>query len=208
LTRNASSGIRNASRLESPPAMPVKKPYRIGRSPTGLGLFAVTPIRKRQFIVQYSGRVITSATADKLERYRRNKFLFELNKQWCIDGVSRRNIGRYVNHSCRPNAEAVIRRGGIRRIDYVAARKIKPGEEITVDYGKDYTEMFIESGGCRCAPCRRRRARKRKLQRALAKRRARSTRRRPRATGRTLRSPGSKTRTARPSRGRTRLAAG
>ena len=187
--------------------MPVKKSYRIGRSPTGLGLFAVAPIKKRQFIVQYSGRRITSAAADKLERYRRNKFLFEINKQWCVDGVSRRNIGRYVNHSCRPNAEAVIRRPS-QRIDYVAARRIKPGEEITVDYGKDYTEMFIESGGCRCAACRRRRARKRKLQRALAKRRARSTRRRPRAAGRRLRSPGSKTRTARPSRGRTRRAAG
>ena len=102
--------------------MPVKKSYRIGRSPTGLGLFAVTPIKKRQFIVQYSGRRITSAAADKLERYRRNKFLFEINKQWCVDGVSRRNIGRYVNHACRPNAEAVIRRPS-QRIDYVAAAK-------------------------------------------------------------------------------------
>jgi SET domain-containing protein len=188
--------------------MPAKKPYRIGRSRTGLGLFANGPIKNRQFIVEYSGRRITAKVADSLERYRRNKFLFSINKDLCIDGTSRRNIGRYVNHSCRPNAEAVIRRG-TKRIDYVAARRIKSGEEITVDYGKDYTEMFIETGGCRCGACRRRRTRKRKKQReALLRRRARNTLRRQHGAGRTSRSPGSTRRKARPSRGRTRLAAG
>ena len=146
-----------------------RKPYRIGRSFTGFGLFATAPIRKRQFIVRYSGKVISAAAADKLERYRRNRYLFELNKNWCIDGTTRRNIARYVNHACRPNAEAVIRRGK-KRIDYVAARRIKPGEEITVDYGKQYTELFLEEGGCKCATCRRRRAKKRREQREAAAR--------------------------------------
>src|SRR5262245_23356955 len=31
--------------------------------------------------------------------------LFEINSRWTIDGTSRKNLGRYVNHSCRPNAE-------------------------------------------------------------------------------------------------------
>jgi hypothetical protein len=161
-----------------------RKPYRIGRARTGLGLFATHPIKSRQFIVRYSGKVIPSETADRLERYRRNRFLFELNKQWCIDGTTRRNIARYVNHSCRANAEAVIRRG-TKRIDYVAARRIEPGEEITVDYGKQYTGLFLEEGGCQCAPCRKRRAKKRRERReAAAKKKVFQKRSRPKTRSR------------------------
>jgi hypothetical protein len=178
LTRRPPSGIRNACLTGiAAPAMPAKKLFRIGRSRTGLGLFAVAPIKNRQFIVRYSGPLVAAKVADRLERYRRNKFLFEVNKQWCIDGTTRKNLARYVNHSCRPNVDAVIRRG-TRRVDYVASRRIKPGEEITVDYGKDYMEMFFERDGCLCAPCRRRRTKKRRKQRELRARRAkRKTRR-------------------------------
>ncbi|HEU4661730.1 MAG TPA: SET domain-containing protein-lysine N-methyltransferase [Pseudolabrys sp.] len=156
--------------------MSAKKLFRIGRSRTGLGLFAIAPIKKNQFIVRYSGRLVAAEVADRLERYRRNKYLFEINKNWCIDGTSRKNLGRYVNHSCRPNADAIIRRG-TKRVDYVANRRIEPGEEITVDYGKDYMEMFFAKDRCLCEPCRRRRARKRKKQRELRARQNRKTRR-------------------------------
>ncbi len=144
--------------------MSAKKLFRIGRSYTGLGLFAVEAIKSRQFIVRYSGRLIPGEVADRLERYRRNKFLFEINKHWCIDGTTRKNLARYVNHSCKPNADAIIRRG-TRRVDYVANRRIEPGEEITVDYGENYMEIFFAKDRCLCVPCRRRRARKRRKQR-------------------------------------------
>ena len=52
-------------------------------------------------------------------------------------------------------AEAVERRGPI--IVYVARRKIKPEEEITVDYGKDYFAAFITKSRCRCVKCKERR---------------------------------------------------
>ena len=76
--------------------------------------------------------------------------MFEINRQWTIDGSSRRNLGRYINHSCRPNAEAQLRQG---RIEFVALRAIAPGEEITLDYGEDYFDLFIKASGCRCAAC-------------------------------------------------------
>ena len=38
------------------------------------------------------------------------------------------------------------------------AGKIKPDEEITVDYGKDYFSAFIGKSRCRCVKCRERRA--------------------------------------------------
>ncbi len=43
--------------------------------------------------------------AAKLEA-RGNRYLYEINSRWTIDGTTRRNLGRYANHSCRPNAEA------------------------------------------------------------------------------------------------------
>jgi hypothetical protein len=126
------------------------RPYRIGRASAGLGLFAMKEFRKGEFIVAYTGRRVTDAESARREA-RGCRYMFEINSRWAIDGSSRRNIARYVNHSCRPNAEAVIRRRY--RIVYVARRRIKAGEEITVDYGKDYFEGFIEKQGCRCAAC-------------------------------------------------------
>jgi SET domain-containing protein len=81
-----------------------KRAFRIGRSRTGLGLFATAPIKKGAFIVEYRGRKLTSEQADKLEA-RGNRYLYEINSRWTIDGTSRKNLGRYANHSCRPNAE-------------------------------------------------------------------------------------------------------
>src|SRR6516165_334919 len=86
------------------PDMARNRAFRIGRSRTGLGLFATAPIKKRAFIVEYKGRKLTTEQADKLEA-RGNRYLFEINSRWTIDGTSRKNFGRYVNHSCRPNAE-------------------------------------------------------------------------------------------------------
>jgi SET domain-containing protein len=141
--------------------------FRIGRSRTGLGLFATKSIRKREYIVTYRGRKITNEEADRLEA-RGSRYMFEINSRWTIDGSSRTNRGRYVNHSCRPNSEAVERRGGV--IVYVARRKIKPDEEITVDYGKDYFDSFITKARCRCDKCRERRAERQSKYRARVKR--------------------------------------
>jgi hypothetical protein len=35
----------------------------------------------------------------------------------------------------------------------VALRAIAAGEEITLDYGEEYFELFIKPLGCRCAQC-------------------------------------------------------
>ena len=148
------------------------RPYRVSRSKAGLGLFAAKPFRKREYIVTYRGRRLPNAEADRLEA-RGSRYMFEINTRWTIDGSRRWNVARYVNHSCRPNAEAVERRGPI--IVYVARRRIEPEEEITVDYGKDYFLAFIGKSRCRCVKCRERRAeaqakRRAKIRRAERKR--------------------------------------
>ena len=85
------------------------RPVRIGRSATGLGLFATKPIESGAYIVTYRGRRIPTAEAQDRERRFGAKYMFEINRHWTIDGSSRRNLGRYINHSCDANAEARLR---------------------------------------------------------------------------------------------------
>jgi SET domain-containing protein len=120
---------------------------RIARSSSGLGLFATGPFRKGEFIAQYWGRKLTEAQADPLE----TKYLFELNSKWTIDGSTRRNTARYINHSCRPNGKIDIAKG---MIIIRAKRAIKEGEEITYHYGRNYFNAFIKPHGCRCEHCK------------------------------------------------------
>ena len=141
--------------------------FRIGRSATGLGLFATKPIKRAAYIATYRGRIISTEEADRREA-RGARYMFELSKKWTIDGSPRWNLARYINHSCKPNAKPVGRNGGI---VIVASRRIEPEEEITYDYGREYLEYFLQTGGCRCAACRRKRAARRRKQRQARKRR-------------------------------------
>ena len=136
-----------------------RRNFRVGRSTTGLGLFAVRAIKKRGYIVAYRGRLITNEESARREA-KGAKFMFEVNRHMTIDGSSRRNLGRYLNHSCRPNAEPMLRRP--HGIYFRALRAIAPGEEITIDYGEEYFDLFIEPNGCRCAACGRKAAKRRK----------------------------------------------
>jgi SET domain-containing protein len=143
---------------------------RIARSRTGLGLFARVPIRKGQFIVRYSGRKIRTETTEGLD----TRYLFEINNRWTIDGASRSNRARYINHSCRPNAEAYVVKHVIK---IRAIRNIKPGDEITYHYGRNYVDAFIKPVGCKCLACARKNAVKRAEARARRLRRQRAKKR-------------------------------
>jgi len=145
-----------------------RRPFRLGRSLTGLGLFATRPIRKRSRIAEYKGRLLTTKQAEKLEQ-RGNRYLYEINSRWTIDGSPRSNISRYFNHSCNPNAETYDVR---HRVFIRTLRNIKPGEEIVYDYGIDYLKNVIGRSNCKCSRCRRRKAKKARLRRAQLKRRA------------------------------------
>jgi SET domain-containing protein len=126
------------------------KPYRVGRAATGLGLFATMPIESGSIIVEYRGRRISHAEAQRREA-RGARYMFEINRRWTIDGSSRRNVARYANHSCRPNSESDLVKG---RLILRAIKPIMPGEEITYDYGEEYFELFLRPAGCKCAACR------------------------------------------------------
>lgn len=59
------------------------------------------------------------------------------------------NEFRYANHSCSPNAFIRIFR---KRVQYYALRDIKPGEEITCNYGETQHNGTLpcECGSDRC----------------------------------------------------------
>lgn len=130
------------------------RPFRIGRSRTGLGLFAVRPIKKNSRIVEYKGPLLNKAQAEKAEKST-NRYLYEINSRWTINGAPRSNVARYANHSCNPNADSYNVK---KRVFIRALRNIKPGEEIVYDYGIDYLKNVIGRSNCKCSRCRGRRA--------------------------------------------------
>jgi hypothetical protein len=144
------------------PAISPKKPYRVGRSRTGLGLFATKPIKKGDKIIRYFGPLLDSKK--KKDDAVENKYLFELNNRWTIDGSVRKNIARYINHACKPNAESDVMPRK-RKVVIRAIKNIEPGEEINYDYGTDYFKAYLKPIGCKCAACEK----KRKKQRAEAR---------------------------------------
>src|SRR6059058_1741836 len=143
-------------------SIPSNKPYRVGRSRTGLGLFATKPIRKGTKIIRYFGPILD--TRKKKDDAIENKYLFELNGRWTIDGSVRENIARYINHACKPNAESDVKPRK-RKVFIRAIKNIEPGEEINYDYGTDYFKAYLKPIGCKCAACEK----KRKKQRAEAR---------------------------------------
>ena len=144
-----------------------RRPFRIGRSRTGLGLFATRPIKKRSRIAEYKGPLLTTKQANKIEA-NGNRYLYEVNSRWTIDGSPRSNIARYANHSCNPNADSYNVK---KRVFIRALRNIKPGEEIVYDYGIDYLKNVIGRSNCKCSRCRKRRNRRAVALRAKRRRR-------------------------------------
>src|ERR1041384_6075002 len=164
--------------------MPAKKPrtkknpkvlgrrvFRVSRSRTGLGVFATRPIKKNAYIVEYTGPLLTNAQCDALPD---NRYWFEVNARWTIDGSPRSNVARYINHSCRPNADPMIRE---HRIFIKSIKNIEPGSEITYDYGKDHWNAYIKPKGCLCGKCRDKRRKERAEARAAAGRKRKRAKR-------------------------------
>lgn len=142
------------------------RPFRLGRARTGLGLFAIRPIKKRKRVAEYKGPRLNVKDALKAEA-RGNRYLFEVNSRWTIDGKARSNIARYFNHSCNPNIDCTIRSG---RVFFYSLRNIKPGEELTFHYGNDYLKNVIGKSNCKCTRCLKRKAKRARELRATRKR--------------------------------------
>ena len=109
----------------------------------GNGVFALTDIPAKTELIEYRGRRLTQAQADRLHANSSDSghtFLFTLNDRYVIDATRDGNIARWINHSCAPNCRALLEEdeGGDPRRDRVLIETLRPlrkGEELTYDYG-------------------------------------------------------------------------
>ena len=108
-----------------------------------LGVYALENIPPRRKVIEYTGEKIS-----RRETNRRSDgpftYLFTLDLYWTIDGAVGGSGAEIINHSCDPNLRAVIFKG---HILYMSKRRIRKGEELTVDYC--FSDKF-EKVRCRC----------------------------------------------------------
>ena len=128
----------------------------------GHGVFARVAIPAGAHILDYKGRLITHAQADRLygdSAASGHTFLFMLNARYIIDANVGGNAARWLNHGCAPNCAASIHEhpGGDARRDRIvieALRDITPGEELTYNYGivleMRHTARMKRLWACRC----------------------------------------------------------
>ncbi|MBP3982984.1 SET domain-containing protein-lysine N-methyltransferase [Pseudoxanthomonas helianthi] len=128
----------------------------------GNGVFAIAPIKKGEFVIEYKGKRRTHEEVDQEDSgdvESGHTFLFTLNDEYVIDANHKGNRARWINHSCNPNCEAVFdeHEGKNRKKDRVyieAIRNIKPGEELTYNYGitldEPHTARLKKIWACKC----------------------------------------------------------
>ena len=128
----------------------------------GNGVFAAAPIRKGERVIEYKGRRRTHEEVDNDvggDVDSGHTFLFTLNDDWVIDASYEGNDARWINHSCDPKCEALIEEdeGGDSRKDRVfieAIRDIRPGEELSYNYGitlaERHTPRLKKIWACLC----------------------------------------------------------
>jgi SET domain-containing protein len=126
----------------------------------GRGVYARAAIPDGTRVIEYTGERITKVEAERREALRLARgrrggddcvYIFELNARYDLDGRTRRNVARLINHSCAPNCRADTIRG---HIWIIARREIAAGEELTFDYGfafKEWRQHPCRCGSTRCA---------------------------------------------------------
>jgi hypothetical protein len=121
---------------------------KVKKAATGLGLYAMEPIARGTKVIEYTGEKISLDEANR----RGGMYLFEINPKWYIDGKGRENKARYINHACGSagNCKVDVKAG---KIWIIAKKNIKPGDELSYDYGKEMFDAYIKPHGCKCAKC-------------------------------------------------------
>ncbi len=128
----------------------------------GNGVFAAADLAAGSTVIEYRGRLLTHAQANRLygdSSDSGHTFLFTLNEKYIVDANVGGNAARWINHSCAPNCRAIVEENtdGDRRRDRVlieTLRAISAGEELTYDYGiilsERHTAALKRIWACHC----------------------------------------------------------
>jgi SET domain-containing protein len=121
----------------------------------GRGVFALRLIAKGTRIIEYKGKLISDAAADRryggLHEKSAHTMLFSVDDGLVIDATRDGNSARWINHSCQPNCEIDEQ---YHRVFIKARRDIRAGEELTYDYnlqiGERHTAKAKREHACLC----------------------------------------------------------
>jgi uncharacterized protein len=105
---------------------------RVGPSQIhGYGIFALEEIPAGRRVIEYTGKRLTRAQADRID-FPQDAYLATVSCRWVVDPRVGGSGAEFINHSCNPNLRWRRIRG---RLFYFSRRKIRVGEELTGDYG-------------------------------------------------------------------------
>ena len=125
----------------------------------GKGVFAVTDIPKNTKIIEYTGERISWKVAEERHPHDpqqpNHTFYFGLEDGSTIDAKYGGNEAMWINHSCKPNCQALEEDfGKTTRVFLYAKKNIKKGEELFYDYGlvvdEKMTKQLKKDYECRC----------------------------------------------------------
>jgi SET domain-containing protein len=114
------------------------------------GVYAGQDIPRNRRVIEYTGERISTLAATrrffKIMRSGRPRrfYFFKLDRHWVIDGAVGGNGAEIINHSCDPN---LFRRRIRGHIYYYTLRRIRRGQELTVDYHYSRESLIFK---CHC----------------------------------------------------------
>ncbi len=124
-------------------------------SERGRGVFTTTEFETGDFLVEYTGELITGPEATKREAQLTTDqgcfllFFTFLGISYCLDATKEDGtLGRLVNHGRRAAANCILKLvdvDGLPRIYLKAARDISPGEELRWDYGDRRKDVLADN---------------------------------------------------------------
>ncbi|KAF9654250.1 SET domain-containing protein [Thelephora ganbajun] len=129
---------------------PRKIPLQVFKtSHCGWGVRPAVRVLKGTLIGLYSGVLLKRWEADGIQGERKN-YIFDLDhnkfgeegpiqNQYSVDGYTKGNWGRFINHSCDPNMQVLPAMFDAPEIEksylvFVATKDIREGVELTIDY--------------------------------------------------------------------------
>lgn len=115
----------------------------IADCPVGRGLFAGEPIAAGTEILQFTGPILTLNKVRAKGSAAANALQIGVDRYLYLD-----EPGRFVNHSCSPNAAVM------RDTTLVATHDIARGEEICFDYSTTVSDGWTMSCLCGSSDCR------------------------------------------------------
>lgn len=115
----------------------------------GRGVFALRAIPKGVRLIEYKGNRRPWVEVD--DDGAPCTYLFGVERGLVIDPAIGGNSARFINHSCKPNCEALLENG---RVYIETVRSVRAGEELVYDYsltlGRRPTRADLTRYACRC----------------------------------------------------------